>query len=135
MKKYLISAVLIVSILAQALPTYSQDASEARRKRPNRIRTNAVDANNLDRATDMLEQGKRIFRFDTFGSEKFWGDQIHLHQAIAGAQNGGVGDGLSPNEALALGLKVDVNQLSNKILSDLRSGKVDLDNPNVTLQL
>src|SRR5262245_24722292 len=42
-------------------------------------------------AQHMIEEGRRIFRYDTFGSEAFWGDALHLHKAIAGAKNGGVG--------------------------------------------
>jgi hypothetical protein len=45
-------------------------------------------------ATQMLEAGRQTFRFDTFGDETFWGDQLHLHQAIAGAALGGVGPGV-----------------------------------------
>lgn len=47
-------------------------------------------------AQKMMEQGRRIFRFDTFGSEAFWGDTLQLHTAIAGEKNGGVGGGVSP---------------------------------------
>src|SRR5881628_4035994 len=36
-------------------------------------------------AQRMLEEGRRIFRFDTFGSEAFFGDALQLHKAIAGA--------------------------------------------------
>jgi hypothetical protein len=39
----------------------------------------------------MLDEGRRIFRFDTFGSEALWGDALQLHKAIAGEKNGGVG--------------------------------------------
>src|SRR5688572_29045242 len=46
---------------------------------------------------EMIDQGRKVFRYDTFGSEKFWGDQLQLHKAIAGKQHGGVGDGLTPN--------------------------------------
>jgi hypothetical protein len=42
-------------------------------------------------ARTMLDEGKKTFRFDTFGSEAFWGDALQLHKAIAGAKNGGVG--------------------------------------------
>ena len=45
---------------------------------------------------------------DTFGDEAFWGDTLKLHQAIAGAKHGGVGPGVSPKTALAVGLKVDM---------------------------
>ncbi len=34
-------------------------------------------------AQQMLAEGKRIFRFDTFGSEAFWGDTLKLHEAVA----------------------------------------------------
>ena len=39
----------------------------------------------------LVAQGKQSFRFDTFGDQAFWGDTLHLNQAIAGAANGGVG--------------------------------------------
>src|SRR5262249_49397158 len=45
-------------------------------------------------ARDMVGQGRQIFRFDTFGSEAFFGDALQLHKAIAGAKNGGVGPGV-----------------------------------------
>lgn len=54
-------------------------------------------------AHQMVEQGQRIFRFDTFGDEAFWGDTLKLHQAIEGAKLGGVGPGVSPTTALAVG--------------------------------
>jgi hypothetical protein len=48
-----------------------------------------------------LQEGRETFRFDTFGSEDFWGGQLKLHQAIAGEVNGGVGPGVSPEKALS----------------------------------
>ena len=45
-----------------------------------------------------LMNGRNTFRFDTFGDEAFWGDALKLHQAIAGAANGGVGDGRQPED-------------------------------------
>jgi hypothetical protein len=42
----------------------------------------------------MPDEGKNTFRFDIFGSEAFWGDQLQLHTAIAGERNGGVGPGV-----------------------------------------
>lgn len=55
-------------------------------------------------ALRMLKEGKQTFRFDTFGDEAFWGDTLKLHQAIAGSKLGGIGDGVSPKTALAVGL-------------------------------
>jgi len=82
-----------------------------------------------------LEEGQRIFRFDTFGSEAFFGDALQLHQAIAGAKNGGVGAGVSPKTALAVGLKVDADALPDPLKAQLKAGKVDLDDPATTLAL
>src|ERR1051325_1803986 len=36
-----------------------------------------------DNTGRLLDQGRQIFRFDTFGDEDFWGDQLRLHEAIA----------------------------------------------------
>ena len=83
----------------------------------------------------MIRQGRHIFRFDTYGDEAFWGDTLRLHEAIEGTQFGGVGGGLSPSNALALGLKVDAEALTPKIISDLKRGKVNLGDPAVTLTL
>ena len=88
-----------------------------------------------DHALDALAEGRKTFRFDTFGDEVFWGQTLKLHRAIAGAANGGVGDGLTPAEALAVGLKVDVDALPDSLRSDLRHGSVDLNDPAVTLTL
>jgi len=88
-----------------------------------------------DRSADLVREGRQVFRFDTFGDEAFWGDALGLHRAIAGADNGGVGAGLSPRQALELGLKVDVEALPRGVRKDLARGKVDLDDPAVTLGL
>lgn len=72
--------------------------------------------------------------FDTFGSEAFWGNAVQ-HRAIAGAKNGGVGDGVSPKTALSVGLKVDSEALPDALKQQLKDGKVDLDNPATTLAL
>jgi hypothetical protein len=80
-------------------------------------------------------QGQRIFRFDTFGDEAFWGDGLGLHKAIQGAKLGGVGAGVDPKTALALGLKVDSAALPKKLVASLKAGKVDLSSPATTLAL
>jgi hypothetical protein len=86
-------------------------------------------------ALRVLEEGRRTFRFDTFGSEAFFGDTIKLHQALEGAAHGGVGPGVSPRTALALGLKVDVQALPPQLQNSLRRGEVNLDDPATTLAL
>jgi hypothetical protein len=93
------------------------------------------DQRNLKHALAEIVRGREIFRSDTFGDEAFWGDTLRLHEAIAGAANGGVGPGLSPKTALALGLKVDVESLPTGLRNALRKGRVDLQNPAVTVAL
>src|SRR5262249_20895665 len=86
-------------------------------------------------AQEMMEKGRQTFRFDTFGSEAFWGDKLQLHKAIAGEKNGGVGGGVSPKTALSVGLKVDADALPDSLKEQLKAGKVDLDGPATTLAL
>jgi len=88
-----------------------------------------------DNAQRMMEQGKQIFRYDTFGSEDFWGGKLRLHEAIAGQKLGGVGNGVSPKTALALGLKVDAEALPADLVAQIKAGKVDLEDPATTVAL
>lgn len=74
----------------------------------------------------LIEKGRQIFRFDTFGDEAFWGDQLQLHQAI---------NTLTPSQALSLGLKVDVEALPSSVVGAIQQGKVNLNDPTVTLTL
>jgi hypothetical protein len=60
---------------------------------------------------------------------------LNLHLAIVGAGFGGVGSGLSPKAALAAGLKIDADALPRDLLEQLSKGKVNLDDPAVTLKL
>jgi len=86
-------------------------------------------------ARRMLNEGRQIFRFDTFGSEAFWGDALQLHKAIAGEKNGGLGGGVSPKTALSVGLKVDTEALPAALVEQIKAGKVDLDDPATTIAL
>ena len=79
-----------------------------------------------DNSAQLIQQGRQIFRFDTFGDQAFWGDQLHLHQAI---------NNLTPRNALALGLKVDAQALSPSLVEAIKRGKVNLDDPAVTRAL
>ncbi|MGZ7060710.1 MAG: hypothetical protein ACXVJU_15605, partial [Candidatus Angelobacter sp.] len=86
-------------------------------------------------AEQLAQQGKNIFRNDTFGDQDFWGGALQLHKAIEGAQHGGVGQGVSPATALAVGLKVDQDALPAALVQQIKAGKVDLNDPAVTLAL
>ena len=93
------------------------------------------DTQILANANVLLENGRTTFRFDTFGDEAFWGGTLQLHQAIKGANLGGVGPGISPSTALTLGLKVDVDALPQPLINKLKQGKVDLNDPATTVAL
>jgi hypothetical protein len=86
-------------------------------------------------ALDMVNEGRHIFRYDTFGDEAFWGGRLRLHEAIAGSANGGVGPGVGPATALSLGLRVDVQALPRSLRRALKRGEVDLGDPATTLAL
>ena len=101
----------------------------------NRGKTTESERQTDVNAQRMLEDGKQTFRFDTFGDEAFWSDALQLHRAIAGAQLGGVGPGVSPKTALAVGLKVDADALPGSLVSQLKHGRVNLDDPATTLAL
>src|SRR5215208_2620556 len=83
----------------------------------------------------LFAQGRRIFRFDTFGDQAFWGGALELHKAIEGKKLGGVGPGLTPKGALTAGLKVDSAALPASVVRAIKRGKVDLDSPSTTLAL
>jgi hypothetical protein len=88
-----------------------------------------------DNARQMLEEGRRVFRYETFGDEAYWADTLKLHRAIAGAKLGGVGPGVSPKTALSVGLKVDVDAVPAAVAAALKAGQVDLDDPASTMVL
>lgn len=75
----------------------------------------------------MVAQGKEIFRYDTFGDEKYWTDTLRMHEVIQAA--------VSPRAALGVGLKVDAAALPAAVRSALLAGQVDLDDPAVTVTL
>jgi hypothetical protein len=86
-------------------------------------------------ANALVSQGRRIFRYDTFGDQAFWGGALQLNRAIEGSKLGGVGPGVSPKTALAVGLKVDATKIPKKVAAAIKAGKVNLASPKTTLAL
>ena len=86
-------------------------------------------------AFSAIKNGRHDFRYNTFGDEAFWTDTLQLHNAVSGEELGGVGSGVSPATALAVGLKVDINALPGSLKQALRKGQVDLTSPATTLAL
>lgn len=74
-----------------------------------------------------VRAGEHIFRFDTFGDERFWTDTAHLNTVISTA--------VSPKVALSVGLKVDSDALPPDLLAAIKAGQVDLNSPATTVAL
>jgi mono/diheme cytochrome c family protein/cytochrome c553 len=74
-----------------------------------------------------IKAGKDIFRFNTFGDEKFWTDTLHMNTVIQTA--------VDPTTALSVGLKVDADTLPPEVLQAIEAGQVDLHSPATTVTL
>jgi hypothetical protein len=129
MRRFSAVVVLWICVLCVAVARPVLTEATADSDLPDIAPTTAVNAAKL------LAEGQRVFRFDTFGDEKFWGGELRLHEAIAGARLGGVGPGVSPATALAVGLKVDAQALPRDLLDRIRASALDLNDPANTLAL
>lgn len=87
---------------------------------------NGRDVSPFADALRLVAEGRETFRFDTFGDEAFWGETLRLHEALAQT---------TPRRALELGLKIDADALPRRLASDLRRGRVNLDDPANTVAL
>jgi hypothetical protein len=85
-------------------------------------------------ADDLMDKGKAVFRYETFGDEVFWTDKLQLHKVLVDKKHGGIGDGITPKDALALGLRVDLQLLPGFLKKKIQEGKF-LDDPWVTKEL
>ena len=75
----------------------------------------------------LVEEGQQVFRYDTFGDEIKWTDQLRMNEVISTA--------VSPITALAVGLKVDVDALPESVKQGIVDGTIDLNDPGVTVAL
>jgi len=122
--------VILITIASAATIGAAPPESETR------ANTAVGDRQNIDRTSArLLHEGRKVFRFETFGDEAWWTDTIQLHRAIEGRNHGGVGRGVSPATALSVGLKVDIDAIPKKIQNAIARGAVNLNDPAVTLAL
>jgi len=119
---------LIVSVSTRA---FAASAPDSLGGPPGKLKNDSAVAN----GAQMIAQGREIFRYNTFGDEAFWSGTLGLNLTIAGADNGGIGPGLSPATALGLGLKVDVNALPQQLQQRIKRGQINLNDPAITLAL
>jgi mono/diheme cytochrome c family protein len=75
----------------------------------------------------LVAKGKQIFRFDTFGDEAHWTGTLRMHEVIRTS--------VSPETALAVGLKVDAEALPPDVVQGIRDGSIDLKSPATTVAL
>lgn len=122
----------LLTIMGTMVAAYSWRTPARVAARPAATR---FDAAVIKNTAHMLDEGRETFRFDTFGDQDFWGGTLQLHKALEGSQFGGVGPGVSPATALAVGLKVDLDALPPSLVKALEAGQVNLTSPATTLAL
>lgn len=74
----------------------------------------------------MIAQGREIFRHDDFGNWRFWTDTAELNLLI---------EGVTPRQALELGLKVDADAIPSDVLQAVLGDPALLDDPATTRAL
>ena len=74
-----------------------------------------------------VAEGRRIFRFETFGDEQFWTDTARMHEVVQRS--------VSPATALSVGLKVDADAIPPAVAQAIKAGQVDLNSPATTVTL
>ena len=106
------SAIPLLLLAISALAPASEGQEERRPGTPDLIGSHAQQ---------MLAEGRRTFRYDTFGDQAFWSGVLQIQEALRS---------VSPRTALAVGLKVDAESLPRGLLA-----RADLDDPAVTAEL
>jgi len=89
--------------------------------------SNTAEQDAIAQQAALVEQGKQIFRFDTFGDERQWTDALRMHEVISAA--------VDPITALSVGLKVDAEALPQSVVDGISNGSVDLKSPATTIAL
>src|ERR1051326_8615176 len=97
------AAVAAVACLSGPRSVQTNPAVEAEKKEVSSHR-DEID----DNSERMLKEGRETFRYDTFGSEDFWGKA---------------------------GLKVDIGKLPSILVEVLKKGSVSLEKPETTVEL
>lgn len=109
----------LVPLAAESLLTGCGSRNTTREEPPGAPRESASTDETSD---DLIAEGKRVFRFETFGDEQLWTDTLRLHEVVQ--------RDVDPTTALKIGLKVDADVLPPGILD-----RVDLKSPSTTVAL
>jgi len=129
--KYKKQAIVIVSMAAGIVLIQCSKSFE----KTNADSGTMTEKQSAEKNKSLIAQGKQIFRFDDFADTSFWSGLLHIDKAIAGMNNGGFGPGVTPKDALAIGLKVDAEALPPEVIEGIKSGAISLDSPSSTLAL
>jgi len=105
------SRTLLAVLIGAALPLIASGCGDAPAA--------AQRANTL--SPEVIAEGQRIFRFDTFGDEQVWTERLRMHEVV---------EGIDPITALAVGLKVDADAVPPEVLAS-----APLDDPATTVAL
>ncbi|WP_027366609.1 hypothetical protein [Desulfocurvibacter africanus] len=127
-RSMLVKGLMLLSCICLAFPAtaLAADAKSGAQAGDKCANGGDYEQQTLNNAEEQFDRGKEVFRFDTFGSEEFWGGQLRLHETLSV---------LPPSAALQLGLKVDAEALPGDFIDQLEQGMVDLDDPAGTLLL
>jgi mono/diheme cytochrome c family protein len=87
----------------------------------------ACDQDPIRPSPQELMKGQEVFRYETFGDEKFWTDTLRMNEVIEQI--------VSPSVALSVGLKVDAEALTPEVVEAIRNNQVDLNDPATTALL
>ena len=131
-------SLLAISLCALLLSSCGSDSDDT--LPPGAITANDGPVNQgvtFPRVDGTAADGRDVYRFETFGNERFWTDAARLPAGIVAA-------GVTPLQALALGLQIDVDALDASTQAALKaqlvvdpSGRSSalLNDPAVTLVL
>ncbi|MFN0205486.1 MAG: c-type cytochrome [Planctomycetota bacterium] len=80
-----------------------------------------------DPSMQTLADGRKTFRFETFGNEEYWTGTAKLHSVIQ--------QSVTPAMALRVGLKIDAAAIPADVAAGIRNGTVDLNSTATTIAL
>src|SRR5207253_8457244 len=90
--KVLLLLVILLAAISIMLPIVNWSGVQANavnpvpkpKKEKERKKFKSFDERITANANELIDDGRQVFRFNTFGDEKFWGDTLQLHKAIEG---------------------------------------------------